>query len=270
MEPKKIEVQKSLQEIKSTANFKIQLPQYANIELTQDEIAEALRVARKLKDAEIRNKEYWEKVRNPPQLPVYTPDQMGLMIVNLAKKQMGIDFKITNNVIINSLLQYFCNEKGYFDENKGIMLSGGVGVGKTTLMKLFAQNQKSSFIVVSCRKVAQDYVSGGDDGKGGFKAIEKYWKPFITTANEFGHKERGMCFDDLGTESDKSHFGNHLNAMAEVILNRYDNQDLVGMTHFTTNLSGDEIEKYYGTRVRSRMREMVNKFDFKNAVDLRK
>ncbi len=42
-------------------------------------------------------------------------------------------------------------------------------------------------------------------------------------------------------------------------MNRYD----IGVmpfwyTHVTTNLSGDQIEENYGTRVRSRMREMFN------------
>ena len=270
MEPIKTEVLKSLPEQKSTEAYKIKLHQYDNIELSEDEIHEILRIARREKDAKQRNEEYWSRVKNPPPPPKYNPAELGVVIMNLAKKQLGIEFKVTNPEILNNLLSYFCYEPGAFDLNKGIMLAGGVGVGKTTLMKLFQHNQKNSFIVVSCRKVAQDYVSGGDDGKGGFKAIEKYWKPFITSANEFGHNKRAVCFDDLGTESDKSHFGNHLNAMAEVILNRYDNPDLIGMTHFTTNLSGDEIEKHYGTRVRSRMREMVNKFDFKDSKDLRK
>ncbi len=250
-------------------NSKILLPQYEDIVLTQDEINEVLRIARRSKDTQIKNAQYWDKVKNPPPPPVYTPEQMGLFILNYAKTKFGIDYKVHNPQIENNLLSYFCNVPGDFNLDKGIMLSGGVGVGKTTLMKLFQNNQKSSFIVISCRKVAQDYVSGGEDGKGGFKAIEKYWKQFTMSANEFGHSKRGICFDDLGTESDKSHFGNHLNAMAEVILNRYDNPDLAGMTHFTTNLSGDEIEKHYGTRVRSRMREMINGFEFVNSKDLR-
>jgi DNA replication protein DnaC len=47
--------------------------------------------------------------------------------------------------------------------------------------------------------------------------------------------------------------------MADIILNRYDNPKIPHhMTHLTTNLKPDEIEQAYGTRVRSRMREMFN------------
>lgn len=253
------------------ASFKFLPEQYSHIELTEDETKEVLRVARSVKDAEIRRKEYWEKINAPVVYPKYKPEELLFVIRNRAKEKFGIDFKETNREIIIQLLNYFSQHTGSFNPEKGIMLSGGVGVGKTTLMKLFAENQKSSFIVVSCRKIAQDWVSGGDDGKGGYKAIEKYWKaPHFINKNSFGETQVGICFDDLGTESDKKNFGNEINVMAEIILNRYDNSALKGMTHFTTNLTGDEIEKFYGTRVRSRLREMINKFDFEKSIDLRK
>lgn len=277
MQTIKNEEQKSLQEKSSTEafkefakDFKIYNPQYENIELSEEEIKEALRLARRDKEKEIKIREYWAKVDAPIVYPKYTPDELLIVIKKIAKEKLGVDFKETNPKIINELLNYFTETPGYFNSEKGILLCGGVGVGKTTLMKLFSENQKASFQIISCRKVAQNWVSGGDDGKGGYKAIEKYWKTNHINSNKFGQNKIGICFDDLGTESDKKNFGNELNAMTEIILNRYDNPALKGITHFTTNLSGDEIEKFYGTRVRSRLREMVNKFDFNQAIDLRK
>jgi DNA replication protein DnaC len=87
----------------------------------------------------------------------------------------------------------------------------------------------------------------------------------------FNQKRAGYCFDDLGTEETKSHFGNKINVMAEIILNRYDNKTAMGweFTHVTTNLSADEIEQYYGSRVRSRFREMFNAITL-NGNDRRK
>jgi len=60
--------------------------------------------------------------------------------------------------------------------------------------------------------------------------------------------------------------------MAEIILSRYDLFIRHKMlTHFTTNLSADEIEKLYGARVRSRLREMCNLIAFpKDALDKRR
>ena len=43
------------------------------------------------------------------------------------------------------------------------------------------------------------------------------------------------------------------------------------LTHITTNLDSDEIDKRYGLRVRSRMREMFNLISYdQNAMDKRK
>ena len=59
--------------------------------------------------------------------------------------------------------------------------------------------------------------------------------------------------------SDCDPIGNECNVMAEILLSRYDifiSKKL--QTHITTNLSATEIEKHYGNRVRSRLREMVN------------
>ncbi|MFD2918101.1 hypothetical protein ACFS6H_00190 [Terrimonas rubra] len=47
--------------------------------------------------------------------------------------------------------------------------------------------------------------------------------------------------------------------MTEILLTRYDlfiTRQL--RTHITTNLSASELEQYYGNRLRSRLREMLN------------
>ncbi len=66
-------------------------------------------------------------------------------------------------------------------------------------------------------------------------------------------------------------YGNECNVMAEILLRRYDlfiNKKL--QTHITTNLSASEIEKNYGNRVRSRIRNMFNLIAFdKNTKDKR-
>jgi DNA replication protein DnaC len=42
------------------------------------------------------------------------------------------------------------------------------------------------------------------------------------------------------------------------------------MTHVTTNLSASELERFYGDRVRSRMRQMFNLIAFdKDSIDKR-
>ena len=55
--------------------------------------------------------------------------------------------------------------------------------------------------------------------------------------------------------------------MAEILLSRYDLFIAKKLqTHITTNLSASEIEKNYGSRVRSRLRELCNLIAFENIV----
>ncbi|MFT4741075.1 MAG: DNA replication protein DnaC, partial [Marivirga sp.] len=77
---------------------------------------------------------------------------------------------------------------------------------------------------------------------------------------------RILCLDDLGLESTIKHFGNETNTIAEILLNRYSLFTSRAMiTHATTNLNPDELEKIYGNRVRSRMRAMFNLIAFKSS-----
>lgn len=81
----------------------------------------------------------------------------------------------------------------------------------------------------------------------------------------------GFCFDDLGSEQQIKHFGNDCNVMAEILITRYEQFiDNKSITHITTNLSASEIEKLYGNRLRSRMRNMFNVISFdSNSTDKR-
>lgn len=71
------------------------------------------------------------------------------------------------------------------------------------------------------------------------------------------------CFDALGIE---------YNIIAEVILWQYDLRISKGIvTHATTNLNAEELEKLYGNSVRSRLRSMFNLVAFsKDVGDKRK
>ncbi|MEN9908594.1 MAG: hypothetical protein RLZZ540_1743 [Bacteroidota bacterium] len=73
----------------------------------------------------------------------------------------------------------------------------------------------------------------------------------------------GCCFDDLGAEQQIKNFGNDCNVMAEILTSRYEHfVENKAITHITTNLSASEIEKTYGNRVRSRLRQMFNLIAF--------
>jgi DNA replication protein DnaC len=149
------------------------------------------------------------------------------------------------------------------DLEKGILLSGPVGCGKTTLMSLmrYVTADKDKFIMKSCRDISFEFIEDG------FSVIHQYSRGAL-----YQYLPKNYCFDDLGVESSLKYYGNECNVMAEILLTRYDlyvAQKLI--THLTTNLSASEIEEAYGNRVRSRLREMLNLISFDvNSTDKRK
>ena len=173
-----------------------------------------------------------------------------------------------DKLIVQQLLCYFLQDSIRASElginlNKGILLTGPVGCGKTSLISLmrFLQPQEARFMVKSCRDVSFEFIQNGYD------IIHRY-----SHRSFYNHEPRVYCFDDLGTENNLKFYGNQCNIMAEILLSRYDlfvSRNLV--THLTTNLSASEIEQLYGNRVRSRMRELFNLIAFdKTTKDKRK
>lgn len=209
-------------------------------------------LARAKKAAEIKRKAYSERLWKERQDPIYTAENLKTMILN----NRNIQIDEWNESIIWQMCLYFSEDvRCMLNPDKGLLLYGGIGCGKTTLMDHFKINQSASFIVKSTRTISYDYATHGAG------SIVKY--NGLLNSNDsnppYNHKLMGICFDDLGTEVDKKHYGNESNVMAEILLNRYDRKsDLKGKTHITTNLNTTEIGERYGDRVRSRLREMFN------------
>jgi len=185
-------------------------------------------------------------------------------------KYFGSHFKIheEDKPLLHKLLCYFLQDTCTASQlginlNKGILLTGPVGCGKTSLMFLmrFFLQFENRYIVKSCRDISFEFI------KDGYPIISKY--------SHFSFKDITpitYCFDDLGTENNLKFYGNECNIMAEILLSRYDlfiSRKLI--THLTTNLSASEIEALFGNRVRSRMRESFNLISFnKECNDKRK
>jgi GTPase SAR1 family protein len=163
--------------------------------------------------------------------------------------------------MIKSLCCYFAGDNRFnttsFNLSKGILLYGGVGVGKSTIMETFKQNQVFSYRVVSCRDIENDFANVGVETVGYFS------KNHDMPNNAYNQTEVGYCFDDFGTENAVTkYFGNAKNIMAEIILNRYDKRLDPRATHVTTNLTYNQIVELYGDRVIDRMKENFNFIEF--------
>lgn len=175
----------------------------------------------------------------------------------------GKKFKIleTDHQIIYKLIAYFLKDEQAcyrfnIDLEKGILLSGPIGSGKTSLMTLMKHLTPTEykFIVKPCRDISFEFIQDG------YEVIHRYSKGKLQQLDP-----KIYCFDDLGLENNLKYYGNECNVMAEILLSRYDlfiSKRI--QTHITTNLSASEIESHYGNRVRSRMRELFNLIAYDN------
>jgi energy-coupling factor transporter ATP-binding protein EcfA2 len=203
----------------------------------------------------------------------YNLKQVLTYLETTGKAFFGDHFKIhlEDTPVIEKLLIYFLADKERADAininlKKGIMLTGPVGCGKTTLMTLMRlfMHPKDQHIIKPCRDITFEFIEEG------FPVLHKYSKAsFHTIEGEL--YPRIYCFDDLGLENNPRHFGNECNIMAEILFSRYDLFISRGMqTHITTNLNSSEIEGIYNIRLRSRLREMMNLISFeKTSADKR-
>jgi DNA replication protein DnaC len=248
------------------------LDSYSNIELTDDEVMEAMiwrkqKKAGEMEGAKIREQE----AENRKRLTAPTTyDLVKSLMLYRAEKRFGAAFVIdkTNEVIFESLCRYFGNDKEFVAmmaaigvENpsldKGIFLAGNFGCGKTWMMNLFKQNQRHCFAL----KPAKEIANGYRDSEEPERFLTDWATPLKNAYNDatvFFQPFLGVCIDDIGSEDLKNTYGNKANVIGDLIELRYAAGYCGPGFHATTNLTADQLLQYYGGRVTSRMKQIFN------------
>lgn len=248
------------------------LESYSHIQLTQEETDEAILWGKMRKEKRLeQEKRDLVAAENRKRLTgtQWSYEQTkGFMRYRAAQIFTEKPFKVDkdNEFVFELLCHYFSLDQNFLtlaanagienpSLNKGLCLAGVFGVGKSWIMKLFQKNQRQVFFIRNAKQIAKEYEIDGA------AASEQYENKFKNPANDlnlFLHPFSGLCIDDLGTEDVKKHYGNQSNVIGDLIELRYHKQNVGPLLHATTNLTSEQIEQYYGGRVRSRMREIFN------------
>jgi len=174
-------------------------------------------------------------------------------IVNLLHSFVeNYEFDEINKEVIRKLFNYFIGDKLFCDENginlnKGILLVGGVGTGKSLLMQVFKLytskiNRANSF---------QSFTASEIVDKVNILGVESL-EPF--------NSQMTCYIDDIGSQNEMvKNYGTDISVIEQLISIRYNMYSRYRkLTHFSTNVYPCDMGKLYDVRVIDRLIEMCN------------
>jgi len=172
-------------------------------------------------------------------------------IIIVGKQFYGDKFSLENKQTKDFYKKIFTS---IYKNEKGIFITGSIGVGKTASMRIMQRLLKDTerrFKWVSgyeLKDMSETYTSA--------EIKEYYGKSLLCD----------LYIDDIGFSLDVKRYGNTVNIISEIIMERYDLFITSGYrTHLSSNivayLKNDDgktptIEKMYGNRVLDRIKEM--------------
>lgn len=248
------------------------LAAYAEIELTPDEHDQAIlsaKIKKKSQLDEAARKLADDARRNAYKNLVWDHKQIESYMQWRAQKEFGGQFVLdkSNISVYELLLCYFTKDPVFFELakdlkveapslDKGIMLAGNTGTGKSWMMRLFSQNSLQCYVLANAKHISNRYEEAGQH------AIDVHTSLIMNAAQDakaFYQSHRGLCIDDMGAEPEVTvHMGNRKQVIGDIVELRYDKKITGVLLHLTSNLTGEEIAARYGPRVLSRLCEIVN------------
>ena len=153
------------------------------------------------------------------------------------------DFDDSNRKYITAVCYFMSNDSRFETElgysfKKGLWVQGTAGLGKTKVIEAVKDNPLYPVKIVSLIEIAE--------------AVREHGQVQLNT-------DRLLLLDDVGSEqADVKHYGTPINWFKDFMEDYYLKNKVYTRLLITTNCGGDEIEKRYGYRVRSRVREMFN------------
>ena len=167
--------------------------------------------------------------------------------VILVKRRVKAPFVVDrdNQKVVDQLVNYAIGSDNFQgNRNLGILIRGGLGTGKTTLMKamlmMFNEQNETMYpdgLIKSIHAKQLQHMS-----------LEKK-VPFFS--------KRSFFYDDIGKENIeiKGDYGKVIYPLIDIISEAY---EIGTLCFFTTNYTFDTLGKWYGETTSDRIKEMVN------------
>lgn len=230
-----------------------------------------------LREARLRQRriEYNKELAKEIEVPQWDKHDYRVWFEQRYQTENNVEFLYTphHEFIINALCMYFAKDPNFeqidtgFSLEKGILIRGGVGTGKTSIMKAFRLSPHKSFGLIKCQQIVSTFLNQSEQVYLRYTCANRN----IASAQNFGQEYFGWCYDDLGEEEQANKYGNKQNVIAGVLDKIYNDYEMKGITHITTNLDGRQIKDMYGERILSRIVSMFNILQFPaTAKDMRK
>ncbi|MFD2921994.1 hypothetical protein ACFS6H_19900 [Terrimonas rubra] len=152
--------------------------------------------------------------------------------------------------LIKALCFFFSEDERFESElgynlQKGLLIRGISGLGKTFLIKLLLNNERKPVSQISMIEVSREIKDNGF-----------YTPPENAILN----------IDDVGTEqTEVNYYGTKINWFKEFIESYHLQSKAFNRLIISTNNNSEQLEQMYGFRVRSRLKEMFNVIDVKGA-----
>jgi DNA replication protein DnaC len=155
-----------------------------------------------------------------------------------------------NTKLIKTLCFFFSDDERFVTElgysfSKGLWIRGKMGIGKTHCIKCIAENEFKPVLMTSMIEINE--------------VLTEYGKYDF----DYGKREvKKIYIDDVGTEEPLvNHYGTKIAFFKTFIETSYLKQKKFSNLIISTNLDFNGVEKQYGARVRSRIKDMFNIVD---------
>jgi len=186
--------------------------------------------------------------------------EIGLRLVPMDPSKIDFGEDITNGFTLTNdwphykkLIQYFHGDEQFEgDLNKGLLITGPTGTGKSLSMSIMREYRKVDDIkfiydgnaIDLSYDVVNGYMINSAFMDKGYPALQEYINRAVLYIDDFGVETREV-----------QHFGTKCDAVEYILSERH---RMGKLTLASSNLPDTELHKVYGDRLYSRFKEMFN------------